>query len=337
MKSKIKRKLLVLMVLVLVFCSVSTVAYAETDLKTGIAVVTGSKLRLRTDANLFSSVIDYAEKDDFVVVIDKVGKWYKVNYNLQSGYMHEDYLSFKERENAELGYGKVCGTNVNLRTGPSIEFRSLNMLNTGDLVYIIGINNGWYKVVFENSIGYMRSDYVELTEIPYDNYDSTVKPLFFKHGDWICDFVDTSLIKRDVSNKTEQEKSENATLESTKNNIVEIAEQYLGVPYVWGGKSPSGFDCSGFVYYVFGKAGYSVPRTASMQYPAGTPVDKENLQAGDLVFFQNTYEPGISHVGIYVGNNKFIHSPSTGNVVSYADLNSNYYSSHYYGACRIAK
>lgn len=338
MTNKAKVIISVFITLIVCFCCFSTVAYAKTELKTGIAVVTASSLRLREDNNLSADVLDYAEKGDYVVVLDKVGSWYRVNYNLQDGYMHASYLAFTEKENAELGYGSVCGTRVNMRSGPSTKYNSIGMLNEGDKVYIIGINCGWYKVVYGNVIGYIRSDYVDLTEIPYENFDSTNKPLFFKDGKWMCSFIDTSLIGKNNESVTNQEQNKEETPVSTSTNeIIKYAEKYLGVPYVYGGSSPSGFDCSGLVYYVFRNFGYSISRTASAQYYNGTPISKSNLQPGDLVFFQNTAGYGISHVGIYVGNSKFIHSPSTGKVVSYADLNSTYYTSHYFGACRISK
>ena len=116
--------------------------------------------------------------------------------------------------------------------------------------------------------------------------------------------------------------------------LVECAKQYLGVPYVWGGSSPSGFDCSGFVQYVARQCGYTVGRTVSQQWPYGVQVNRSELQPGDIVFFANTYTSGLSHVGIYVGDGQFIHASSNGGVM-YSDLNSNYYSSHYYGARRL--
>ena len=333
MANKIKRIISAFVIFVAFCCCFSTSVYAKTELKTGIAIVTGSSLRLRENNSLSARVLDYAEKGDYVVVSGKVGNWYKVNYNLQTGYMHENYLSFIGKENAELGYGSVSGSNVNMRTGPSTKYGSIKKLNNKDLVYIIGINNGWYKVISSNSIGYMRSDYIELTEIPYENADSTNKPLFFKNGKWICQSIDTTLVGK--ANETDKNQGDNIV--TTNNDIIKFAENYLGVPYVYGGSSPSGFDCSGLVYYVFRNLGYSVPRTASAQYYAGTPIKKSDLQPGDLVFFQNTSGKGISHVGIYVGNGQFIHAPSTGKVVSYANLNSTYYTSHYFGACRISK
>jgi cell wall-associated NlpC family hydrolase len=123
----------------------------------------------------------------------------------------------------------------------------------------------------------------------------------------------------------------------TGNQIAAKAKQYLGVPYKWGGTSPSGFDCSGFVYYVYRSMGINISRTITTMYKQGTPVSKSDLQPGDIVIFQNTYKSGLSHVGIYVGDGKFIHAPSSGKVVSYADLYSNYYIEHYYGAVRYTK
>lgn len=116
------------------------------------------------------------------------------------------------------------------------------------------------------------------------------------------------------------------------NSLVSTAEQYLGTPYVWGGSSPSGFDCSGFVQYVMAQNGITIPRTSQSQFHSGTAVDKASLAPGDLVFFGPGSEP--SHVGMYVGNDTFIHSPHTGDVVKYSSLNSSYYLTNYMGARR---
>jgi peptidoglycan DL-endopeptidase CwlO len=111
--------------------------------------------------------------------------------------------------------------------------------------------------------------------------------------------------------------------------VVGIAMQYLGTPYVYGGSSPSGFDCSGFIMYVYAKIGVSLPHNAAAQYGYGTPVSRDQLQAGDLVFFN-----GLGHAGIYVGGGSFIHSPHTGDVVKISSM-SGWYSSTYVGARRL--
>ncbi len=119
-------------------------------------------------------------------------------------------------------------------------------------------------------------------------------------------------------------------------NIIEFGSRFLGTPYRYGGSGPGGFDCSGFVSYCFRQFGYNLPRTAAGMAGVGTHVDKSNLQAGDLVFFQGPGAYSINHVGIYVGSNKFIHS-SSGNYrgIVYSSLSDAYYSSYYAGARRI--
>ena len=310
----------------LVSCFTITAA-AKGDIKQGVAFTTGSSLRLRSKASTSSKVLDTAAKGEVVVVLSKTGKWYKVIYNLQEGYMHSDYLKVVKKENAELGYGEVNGTSVNMRKGPGTSYSTVAKANKGDKAYVIGINTGWYKVIYGENVCYIRSDYMDLTEVPYENKDSKKSPLFFRGGKSTGVPVSASALKAAQSAGTSST--------SLGNKIVDAAKQCLGVPYVWGGASMRGFDCSGLVYYVLKNLGYSPNRTATTQYNMGTYVAKSDLKPGDLVFFEGTYAAGISHVGIYVGEGKFIHAPSTGDVVKYSDLSSGYYANHYYGARRI--
>jgi cell wall-associated NlpC family hydrolase len=112
--------------------------------------------------------------------------------------------------------------------------------------------------------------------------------------------------------------------------VVGIAMQYLGVPYVWGGSSPSGFDCSGFAMYVYAQMGVSLPHHAASQYNYGVAVSRDQLAPGDLVFFN-----GLGHMGIYIGGGQFIHAPHTGDVVKISSLSDSWYASTYVGARRI--
>jgi cell wall-associated NlpC family hydrolase len=111
---------------------------------------------------------------------------------------------------------------------------------------------------------------------------------------------------------------------------VGVAMQYLGTPYVWGGSSPGGFDCSGFVMYVFAQIGISLPHNAAAQYGYGSPVSRDQLEPGDLVFFD-----GLGHNGIYIGGGQFVHSPHTGDVVKISSLSDSWYASTFVGARRL--
>jgi cell wall-associated NlpC family hydrolase len=111
---------------------------------------------------------------------------------------------------------------------------------------------------------------------------------------------------------------------------VGIAMQYLGVPYVWGGASPSGFDCSGFVMFVYAQLGVSLPHHAASQFNYGTPVSIDQLEPGDLVFFD-----GLGHEGIYIGGGQFIHAPHTGDVVKISSLGDSWYAATFVGARRL--
>jgi cell wall-associated NlpC family hydrolase len=109
----------------------------------------------------------------------------------------------------------------------------------------------------------------------------------------------------------------------------------LGAPYVWGGSSPSGFDCSGFVWYVAKQVGKPLSRGMFGEYNSGSHPARDELKAGDLVFFQNTYSPGLSHNGIYIGNGQFVHAADESAGVTVSSLNTAYWSSHWFGATRL--
>jgi len=116
--------------------------------------------------------------------------------------------------------------------------------------------------------------------------------------------------------------------------VIKTAKSLQGVPYVWGGSTPSGFDCSGFTQYVMTHNRITIQRTAALQYQQGTWVDKSKLIPGDFVFF-STYAAGASHVGIYIGGGQFIHASSGAGKVIISLLSNTYYTQHYLGAKRM--
>lgn len=294
-------RLLTVILAVSIFVSMFAVGASAIELKTGIGLVESNGLRLRAKPNTDAEILATAAYGDQVVIIRKVDDWYLVDYNLLIGYVHSDYVSVKERENIELGYGVIEDSAVNMREKPDAASARLATLNQGDTAYIIGFNCGWYKVQYEGQTGYIRSDLMALTEAPKTNSQAVVgkAPVVVTVGD----------------------------------QAVNLAYDYLGVPYVWGGTSPKGFDCSGFTQYVYKQLGITLNRTAAQQLKNGTSVT--NLQTGDLVFFTNTYatSAAASHVGIYIGNNQFIHAANGG--VKITSLDHEYYAPRYIGARRV--
>lgn len=117
--------------------------------------------------------------------------------------------------------------------------------------------------------------------------------------------------------------------------VLAMARDMLGQPVVWGGASPAqGFDCSGLVQYVYRQAGINLPRTADLQFLVGRTVPPSALKPGDLVYF-TTYEPGASHVGIYIGRDQFIHTSFSKGIVAIANMSDSYFVQRYYGAKRV--
>ena len=230
--------------------------------------------------------------------------------------------------------GKITGYGVNLRKGPSTDHDVVTMGTKGNTAYILGLEDGWYRVIFGNDICYIRSDYLALTQYPYENNASPNSPKFYRGGKSTGTTPSAEALYGSTGNQGGSDNT-GSTSGLTGQQVVDFAKKFLGTPYKWGGTTPAGFDCSGFVYYVYNSLGYKMPRMINDMNRQGTYVAKANLKPGDVVIFQNTYASGLSHVGIYVGDGKFIHSPNSRSVVSYADLNSTYYTNHYYSARRI--
>lgn len=174
--------------------------------------------------------------------------------------------------------------------------------------YVVGSMDGVYGDVTADAVKTMQKD----KNLPADG---KISPELYKN-----------LIGRDLP------VSRGASTASVR-RLIASSFQYVGVPYWFGGTSPRGFDCSGFVRYVFSSIGINLPRMADEQFGVGRPVSSERLQPGDLVFFE-TYEPGPSHVGIYIGNSQFI-SATSSRGVAVADLYGHYWGERYIGARRV--
>lgn len=272
----------------------------------GAGVVTQGPLRLRESANTGSDILALADVGKQVEVLEDIQDgWYKVVYNGKTGYMSADYLEVTEgqvptansdEQTASESLALVDTAVLNVRSGMSTDFEKVGTLQRGTIINILSRGEGWSQMEYNGLTGYVSDDYLVFGT---------------------------------------REELESAT--TVGDQIISIARQYLGTRYAYGGASPSGFDCSGFVYYVAKQAGYSVPRTGSSMWTAGySKVDRANLKAGDIVFFTNTGGSNyITHVGLYIGGNKFIHSssPSSGGVIV-SSLSEAYYAPRYVGARR---
>ncbi|MDP4188535.1 MAG: C40 family peptidase [Bacteroidota bacterium] len=140
----------------------------------------------------------------------------------------------------------------------------------------------------------------------------------------------TKVVKEDTIVATEEYIDSINQPSMIRCQILDTAKQYLGVRYARGGQSENGFDCSGFVRYVYSKLGIEIPRNSASQFLAGKTVGKDSINVGDLVFFRCRGHRNISHVGIYIGDDKFIHSPRRGKSVSISSLNEPYWRNKFY-------
>ena len=243
MKFSTRAAALVAALMIFIGSFIPTASAEETNLVYGIGFVNASGLNLRQSPDTSAPVLTTANSGECVVVLGLENGWYHVNYNLQDGYMSADYLSVAIAENAELGYGTVSGSGVNLRSGPDTGYNRVATASYGEKCYIIGLNQGWYKVLYNSQTCYIRSDFLSLTEIPYENQASTNTPQYFRHGQAIGTVPGSTA--GNVGSVSAV--STSYTGSATGSAILAKAASYLGTPYVYGGASPSGFDCSGLV------------------------------------------------------------------------------------------
>ena len=335
MKRYLKLVFVLVFTLSLLFSLAASVG--ATELKTGIGIVEArGGLRLRAKPSTSAEINPTAHYGDNVVIIRKSDDWYLVNYNLHIGYMHADYLTVKERENIELGKGSIDPSLVNLRRGPSTSTSMIDQLSAGEEVEIFGFNCGWYKVRYEDQIGYIRSDLVTLLEKPATNTGLAATSAAGSTGNSTASSSSSSSSASSSSGSSASSSSSSTNSASSSDlgqRIATYAQQFVGYPYVYGGSSPSGFDCSGFMQYLFAQFGISINRTATAQLADGYYVAYEDLRPGDIIYFG--YGSTASHVGMYIGNGQFVHAENSSTGVVITDLSVSWYASRYLCAHRI--
>lgn len=266
-----------------------------------------SSVNLRSEANTSSSILAELKNGTAVTVVSTANGWCKVTCSGKTGYIKQDYVSTtgsaSNNTSASTGTAAVvkCSSTVNFRSAASTSSTILGELKNGTAIIVLSTSNGWSKVSYAGTTGYISADYLVTA-----SSGTAISP----------------------SNT-----AASVSISAKRQSVLNYAAQFLGVPYVYGGSTPSGFDCSGFTSYVFKNTVGSIPRVAQAQYDATTRVSRDDLLPGDLVFFGSSTS-SISHVGIYVGSNQFIHAPSTGDVVKYSSLTGSY-ATRYQGAGRV--
>ena len=254
-------------------------------------------------------VIATLSQDTVVAVLNNSSSWYKVVANGKEGYVSGEYLTGTTTTDFSLGKAKiVCDTTVNFRSQPNTSSSVLASLKNGTVVDVTGVQSNWFKVTYNGKTGYVHPDYISFSVTEGTSSNSG------------------SPSANNSSSETIVPSANAVAYTGTSEKLAEVLEyaaQFLGTPYVYGGSTPSGFDCSGFTSYVFANTVGTIPRVAQSQFDATTRVSLEDLEPGDLVFFGSS-PSSISHVGIYVGDDTFIHSPHTGEVVKYESLSGTY-------------
>lgn len=283
-----------------------------------------SSVNVRKEENTESEILTTLIRNTEVKVLAISGQWYKIQYGDITGYIMQEYISdtqvettSRSEENRETTVvetktGYISVKIANVRESATTNSKVVTTLKQKDAVQVAGEEGEFTKIILENgTTAYIATRLVvysldQIDELPESNNSSTSTEVTTQPGS------------------------------PSGQGVADFAKQFLTCSYVYGGTTPSeGFDCSGFTYYVFNSCGYNLSRSCSVQANSGVAVSKSELQVGDLVFFNNTSNGSIGHVGIYIGNGQFIHAANPSRGVVTDTINSGYYCTYYYSARRI--
>ena len=296
--------------------------YLTKSTSTGISTSQGttqyvnstSGLNVRSGAGTTYSKIGTLEYKEKVTVLSTSNGWAKINYNGQTGYVSSSYLqttvpggTTSENNNSSttttVKYVNAT-SGLNVRSGAGTSYSKIGSLDYKEKVTVLSTSNGWAKINYKGQAGYVSSSYLQST----------------------------------VPSGSTSNSGSNNSVSASASSVIAYAKTLLGKPYVWGAQGPNSFDCSGFTYYVFkNKAGIILPRTSSAQSKYGTYVSRNNLRAGDLVFFDtNGANNGqVSHVGLYIGNGQMIHASYSQKKIVIDNFNSSYFKRTFVNGRRV--
>ncbi len=335
--------------------SVST-PVVEEDIKEGSIVYMTAEAKLSVRPLLNSMKIETTVANEQGSVISVVNGWVYVSVHGKNGWVRKEQLTMKKQEEpvttepvednkkseedqkqpeqseeakedkTENKTAYVSSDGLNIRKEASTESEIIDVLGKNAQVTIIKEEGSWCKITYKNTEGYAPKKYLSDEKVAVTSRSSV------ERGAEVTNIQQTT-----PEPKQEETKKETVTTSTDKaSELVAYAKQYLGSRYVYGGSSPSGFDCSGFVMYVYKQFGVSLPHSSSSQSKKGTKVEKANLKLGDIVFFTSTTSnKGIGHCGIYIGNSQFIHASTEKTGVIISSLNTASYKKRYVTAVRI--
>ena len=226
----------------------------------------------------------------------------------------------------------VNSQTVNVRSNPDKSSSIVTQLAINEQVTVISEQNGWSQITFDGGEGYISSSLLSNTRQETSRGSSTSRTeTNSSNGQSSESNAQSNSTTTQNDSTSSSAGASNSTSSSRGSEVLAYAMKFVGYPYVYGGSSPSGFDCSGFTSYVYKHFGVSLSRTAAGQYSNGTAVSRANLQVGDLVMFGSP----INHVGIYAGGGRIVHAANPSRGVTTDTINSGYYNTHYVGARRI--
>ncbi|HFJ9284409.1 TPA: enterotoxin EntFM [Bacillus toyonensis] len=286
---------------------------------TGTYTVNVSSLNVRTGPSTSHTVLGSVNKGKTVQVVGEVQDWFKINFNGGTGYVSKDFVTKggsavsnetqkpttnnNNTTTVQTGGSYVVNTGaLKVRTGPATYNAVIGGVTNGKVLNVTGAENGWYKINHNGRTGYVSADYVK----------------FVKGG------------VTDGNQGSNQVQKPTAPTGGDTSSIAGFARSLNGSPYRTAGTTPAGFDCSGFIHYVLNQTGHKGARQTVAGYWS-SKTKTSNPQPGDLVYFQNTYKPGPSHMGVYLGNGQFISAETDATGVRISSVSNSYWSKHILG------
>ncbi|PEJ86242.1 enterotoxin EntFM [Bacillus toyonensis] len=290
---------------------------------TGTYTVNVSSLNVRTGPSISHTVLGSVNKGKTVQVVGEVQDWFKINFNGGTGYVSKDFVTKggsavsnetqkpttnnNNTTTVQTGGSYVVNTGaLKVRTGPATYNAVIGGVTNGKVLNVTGAENGWYKINHNGRTGYVSADYVK----------------FVKGG--------VTGGNQGSNQGSNQVQKPTAPTGGDTSSIAGFARSLNGSPYRTAGTTPAGFDCSGFIHYVLNQTGHKGARQTVAGYWS-SKTKTSNPQPGDLVYFQNTYKSGPSHMGVYLGNGQFISAETDATGVRISSVSNSYWSKHILG------